>query len=268
VTIVLHGSESIDQAEKEKIRRSRHIVCAIHQPNFFPWLGYFDKLAKADVFLLMDNAQFPKTAGTWINRVQLLSSNGRYWATASIDRKFHGTRLIRDSMFNFDEGAWKEKLRRSVMMQYARAPHFSTVFPEIEPLLMFGNQNVADYNIHAITHLCALLGVNTAKLRRGSTLRVEGNATTLLIQMCLSVGANAYLCGGGASGYQDDAAFQQAGIELIYQNFKHPIYKQGKSSVFHPGLSVIDALMHCGVTGVRKMLGIDGPERRSDDAGK
>jgi len=250
------------------MRDSRRVVCAIHQPNFFPWLGYFDKLAKADVFLLMDNVQFPKTAGTWINRVQLLSSNGPYWATASIDRKFHGTRLIRDSMFNVDEGMWKEKLRRSIVMQYAKAPYFSTVFPEIEPLLTFDNQNVADYNIHAITRLCGLLGVDAAKLRRGSTLRVDGNATTLLIQMCLSVGANAYLCGGGASGYQDDAAFQEAGIELIYQNFEHPTYRQGKSSVFHPGLSVIDALMHCGVAGVRKILGIGDPERRSDDAGK
>jgi hypothetical protein len=265
---VLHGGEGVDQTGKETMCGSRRIVCAIHQPNFFPWLGYFDKLVKADVFLLMDNVQFPKTAGTWINRVQLLSSNGPYWATASIDRKFHGTRLIRDSMFNVDEGVWKEKLRRSVLMQYAKAPYFSSVFPEIEPLLMFGNQNVADYNINAITHLCTLLGVNTAKLRRGTTLRVDESATALLIQMCLSVGANAYLCGGGASGYQDDAAFQQAGIELIYQNFKHPVYKQGKSPVFHSGLSVIDALMHCGVMGVRKMLGIGDPERRPDDGGK
>jgi hypothetical protein len=269
MTIVLDESDCGEQTGKEKMCASRRIVCAIHQPNFFPWLGYFDKLVKADVFLLMDNVQFPKTgAGTWINRVQLLSSNGPYWATASIDRKFHGTRLIRDSMFNVEAGAWKEKLLRSIIMQYAKAPYFSSVFPEIEPLLMFGDKNVANYNIHAITHLCALLGVNTAKLRRGSTLRVDGSATALLIQMCLSVGANAYLCGGGASGYQDDAAFQQADVELIYQNFKHPTYKQGKSPVFHPGLSVIDALMHCGVTGVRKMLGIDDPEQRSDDAGK
>lgn len=250
------------------MRDGDRVICAIHQPNFFPWLGYFDKLAKADVFLLMDNVQFPKTAGTWINRVQLLSSNGPYWATASIDRKFHGTRLIRDSMFNVSEGGWKEKLRRSIMMQYAKAPYFSAVFHEIEPLLMFDKQNVADYNVHAITRLCALLGVGAEKLRRGSTLPVEGSSTTLLIEMCASVGANAYLCGGGASGYQDDAAFQQAGIELIYQNFKHPIYRQGKSPEFHPGLSVIDALMYCGVGGVRKMLGMGDSTRHPDDAEK
>ncbi|WP_207000498.1 WbqC family protein [Trinickia mobilis] len=234
----------------------RRTICAIHQPNFFPWLGYFDKLAKADVFLLLDNVQFPKTAGSWINRVQLLSNNGTYWATASVDRKFHGTRLISDSQFSPRELGWREKLHRSIVMQYSKAPHFTEVFPKLEPLVLSDTDNIAEYNINAITGVCTLLELNIGKLRRGSTLDVEGNATTLLIRMCQAVGASAYLCGGGASGYQDDEAFRDAGIELIYQNFKHPVYEQGKSATFHPGLSTIDALMHCGVDGVRKMLDV------------
>ncbi|CAN0618936.1 WbqC family protein [Burkholderia multivorans] len=236
---------------------SRRTICAIHQPNFFPWLGYFDKIVRADVFLLLDNVQFPKTAGTWINRVQLLSNNGPYWATASVDRKFHGTRLIRDSNFSPRELVWREKLRRSIMMRYSRAAHFAEIFPYIEPLLMFDDGNIAEYNINAIAGLCRLLGLDVEKLRRGSTLDVDGNSTTLLIRMCLAAGADAYMCGGGASSYQDDDAFREANIEVIYQNFKHPVYEQGEGGSFHAGLSVIDALMHCGVVGVRKMLGVD-----------
>lgn len=238
------------------MRDNRRLICAIHQPNFFPWLGYFDKIAKADVFLLMDNVQFPKKAGTWINRVKLLSGGGSYWATAPIDRKFHGTRLIRDSQFSSEETAWREKLRRSIVMQYGKTLHFAEVFPAIERLLMFETDNIAEYNINAIVGTCTLLGLDAGKLRRGSSLHVDGSATALLIQMCEAVGASVYLCGGGASGYQDDEAFRAAGIELVYQNFEHPTYSQGKASSFQPGLSTMDALMHCGVAGVRGMLGV------------
>ena len=48
---------------------------AIHQPNFMPWVGYFYKIAKADKFVLLDNAQFSKNS--YINRSQiLLMQNG------------------------------------------------------------------------------------------------------------------------------------------------------------------------------------------------
>ena len=47
-------------------------IVAIHQPNFFPWLGYFDKINKSDIFIFLDDVQFPKKGGNWTNRVQLM----------------------------------------------------------------------------------------------------------------------------------------------------------------------------------------------------
>jgi hypothetical protein len=62
-------------------------VVAIHQPNFLPWLGFFDKLARADVFVLLNSVQFPRTSkGTWINRVKLLVGGEARWATVPIVR--------------------------------------------------------------------------------------------------------------------------------------------------------------------------------------
>ena len=36
-------------------------LCAIHEPNFFPWLGYFEKMSRSDVFVFLDDAQLQKT---------------------------------------------------------------------------------------------------------------------------------------------------------------------------------------------------------------
>ena len=35
-------------------------ILAAHQPQYLPWLGFFDKIAQADVFVLLDNVQFKK----------------------------------------------------------------------------------------------------------------------------------------------------------------------------------------------------------------
>ena len=72
---------------------------AIHQPNFFPWLGYFDKIARSDNFLFFDDVQYPKKGGVWTNRVKLLISDQPRWATAAIDRNYSGTRQIKEMHF-------------------------------------------------------------------------------------------------------------------------------------------------------------------------
>ncbi len=52
-------------------------IVAIHQPNFFPWLGYFDKIARCDHFVLLDHVQFQKTGGVWSNRVRMMVGAAR-----------------------------------------------------------------------------------------------------------------------------------------------------------------------------------------------
>ena len=70
-------------------------LVAIHQPNFLPWLGYFDKLARADVFILLDTVQFPKKAGSWMNRARLLVGGEPSWITVPVVRSYHGLRSTR-----------------------------------------------------------------------------------------------------------------------------------------------------------------------------
>ena len=39
------------------------MIVAIHQPQYLPWLGYFDKMLKADVFCYLDTVQYKKKIG-------------------------------------------------------------------------------------------------------------------------------------------------------------------------------------------------------------
>ena len=228
-------------------------MVAIHQPNFLPWLGWFDKLARADVMVLMDNAQFPKTGGTWVNRVRMLVGGAPAWVTVPVVRAYHGVRRI-DEMQIDDGGRWRDKLLRTLQASYGRAPHFSEVFPLLSEWIGNPTTSLADFNTAAIRGVAELLGLDTGRLVRGSTLEAEGNATELLIAMTRAAGGTAYLCGGGADGYQENDRFAAAGVGLVYQGFVPAPYPQGKTAEFVPGLSVVDALMWCGPAGTRALL--------------
>jgi hypothetical protein len=228
-------------------------VVAVHQPNFFPWLGYFNKIARADLFLVMDNAQFPKKGGTWSNRVRLAVNGRAAWATMPIVRAYHGRRRIGEMRIN-NATPWRDKLLKTIQASYSRAPFFFEVFPFLAEPVNNPTDSLTEYNLSAIISLAIALQLDPAKIILGSTLNVEGDATDLLIAMTRAVGGTAYLCGGGAAGYQEDERFAAAGIRLIYQDFQHPIYPQINTHEFIPGLSIIDVLMNCGLEKTRAML--------------
>lgn len=230
-----------------------HRVVTIHQPNFFPWLGYFDKIARSDIFILLDHVQFQKTGGTWSNRVKLLVGGEARWVTAPIVRNYHGVRAINEIEFQPND-PWREKLLKSLVANYAKAPHFRETTELIKPLIMNPESNLARYNGAAVMAIAESLGLPKERFRWSSEMGVDTQASEMLISLTRAVGGNAYMCGGGAEGYQQDELFAEAGIELVYQNFKHPRYKQIEGRDFVAGLSIIDAFMHCGLAEVSKIL--------------
>jgi hypothetical protein len=220
-------------------------VVAIHQPNFFPWLGYFDKIRRADVFVLLDAADYPRAGsggmGSWCNRVRIAINGEAHWITCPIRRMPLCSPILLAEID--DAQPWRNKLLRTMAMNYRRAPHYVACMELIEPLIVAGETNLATFNIRAITAIATRLGLS-AKLVRQSALSYSGQATDLLISLVKAVGGNTYLSGDGAADYQRDELFAQHGLGLIKQNFKPSPY--GAASRFIPGLSVIDYLMWDG----------------------
>src|SRR4051794_38560492 len=117
-------------------------VCAIHQPNFFPWLGYFDKTRRADVFVFLDDVAYPKSgsgAGSWVNRVRIAIRNAPAWITSPIRRE-HGTQIIRKVRID-DTQPWRKKLLRTLDANYRKAPNYERVVPLLRDLILFESDN-------------------------------------------------------------------------------------------------------------------------------
>jgi hypothetical protein len=236
------------------LRRGVGTIVAIHQPNFLPWLGWFDKLARADVFVLLDHVQFPRTSrGTYVNRVKLLIGGKDAWATAPIVRASGGGQRI-DEVRVDDAQPWREKLLRTVEHNYRRANAYDEVFPLVREVLEQPTDRLSELNEHGVRGIAGALGLDASKFVRSSTLGASSQATDLLIELTKAVGGTTYLAGNLAgTTYQEDEKFEQAGIELRSQHFEHPRYEQ-QVEEFVPGLSVVDALMHVGHERTRALL--------------
>lgn len=225
-------------------------IVAIHQPNFFPWLGFFEKIKRSDVFIFLDDVQFPKTGGNWTNRVYILDNGAPKWLSAAVDRNYPGFKLINEIAFS-TKIDWKGSLKGAIHNAYRKAPFYNEISTEVFQNLESAENNLSSFNIHMNKIFCCWLGIDINKTVLSSTFEVDCVSNERLISLTKNVGGNAYMCGGGAQGYQQDELFAKEGVKLIYQNFTPAPYYQFNTPVFVPGLSIIDLLMNLGIAGSR-----------------
>ena len=224
------------------------MIVAIHQPNYLPWLGYFAKLAQADLFVFLDDVQFSKNGYT--NRVQVLNGSRRHWLTVPA-RVSLGDAINRVVPAKSD---WARSHCDTLSNFYRRAPAFREVWPDIEALYANApTDDIAAANIHFVLGLARLLRLSRETVRSSTidTGVATGDERLAAIVSELAPGGT-YLSGSGGRKYQDPATFDARGIALNYTRFAHPVYDQGGG--FETGLSLVDAAFRLGWDATRDMI--------------
>lgn len=232
-------------------------VAAIHQPNFFPWLGYFAKIAAADVFVFLDAVAMPYPRGSWVNRVRLRIAGEARWVTCPVVRR--AGEEIRHVAIDDRTVPWRRKLLGSLETNYHPAAHYEALFPWVAGLVSREEARLAEYNVANITAIARRLGIDTPFVRQSELQRPEvfaAKGSERLAWICREVGADVYLAGDGADDYEDLAAYERMGIGHRRLGFRHPVYDQhAAGGEFLPGLSVLDALLCAGVEGTAALAG-------------
>lgn len=218
-------------------------VVAIHQPQYLPYLGFFHKIAHCDAFVALDHVQFQKNGLQNRNRIKTGTTEGTQWITVPVRQKLG--QAINEVQMDA-ASAWPRKHWNALLSNYSRAPFFAHYGEKLRELLFAGYDNLSHLNM-ALTAWCMeALQIHTPVFL-SSQLAPEGNATSLLLNICRSLGADAYLSGPGGARYMEMPLFEQAGIQVIWQEFTCPVYEQQFPQVgFVPNLSVVDALLNCG----------------------
>lgn len=231
------------------------LTAVITQPTYLPWLGYFEQMRRADVFVFLDSVQFERRS--WQCRNRILDARGEpEWLTVPLKHQPRET-AIRDILITAERPEWAADHLRRLEERLGHAPHFAAVHAAIAPILGNPPAHLAELNIALIRALAARLGL-APRFLRSSELPVVGTKADLLIALLRHVGATDYYSAAGSASYLDEARdrFAAAGIAYAYQTWEHPCYEQdGNPFVSH--LSAVDALARLGFETVAALLAAD-----------
>ena len=214
------------------------MIVTIHQPDFLPWLGFFDRWLKSDIFILLDDVQFLRRG--WHHRDKIKTQNGIKWLTVPVVKKGHYSQCIREVMINNHEN-WRHKHLNTIRGAYSKGHNFNHFFNELEAIYKRGHGMLIGLNIDLL-RLCAdTLGIKTP-VKLASSFKVKVNGSERLRKLVQAVDGDVYLTGTGSRDYLDVELFEKVGIEVRWQEFEHPIYPQLHHG-FEKMLSAIDFLM-------------------------
>jgi hypothetical protein len=218
------------------------MIMSGHQPNYLPWLGFFDKMRQSDIFVIEDNIQYGHRG--YINRNVIKMQKGCQLLTVPVERGRERQLISEVKISNKGERDWAKRHWLSIKYNYCNAPFWSEYCDFFEETYSKEWVFLIDINMHLIKGIMAFLGINTP-LVFASSLNAGGKKSDLVLAQCKAVHANIHLAGIGAKDYLEIEKLEQEGIKVAFQEFEHPTYPQLHGE-FVPNLSVVDYLFCTG----------------------
>ncbi len=224
-------------------------IISIHQPYYFPWLGYFEKIAKSDIFVILDDVQYEKN--NFYNRNKIKSSTGWDWLSVPVHNK---NRMKITDIRIANSMNWQEKHFRQIYYNYNKSEFYPNYNKMLEYIFKDNRwEKLIDLNMFIIKEIMKNLKIKT-KLIFSSECNVTGSSTKKLVNLCKYLNADIYYSGISGHKYLDMKLFSENGIEVIFQNYTTPNYSQLHND-FIPDLSIIDLLLNNGPKSKAILLG-------------
>jgi hypothetical protein len=216
-------------------------IVVIHQPDFLPYLGFYQKLIKSDEYIILDHVQFIKRG--WHNRDLIKTSNGKQWLTVPVITKGKLKQSLNDTQIDNSQD-WRRRHINAMQRNYAKAPFFKDFFDEIKEIYDEKHDLLIELNIDFIKYFLAKFNIKI-QMDLSSKMDPQGTKNELLVDLSKKRGATFYLTGTGSNDYLDENLFKKNGIRVVRCKFEPKAYPQLFGD-FIPNLSALDFLFNCG----------------------
>tara|TARA_A100001201_G_scaffold140327_1_gene133316 strand:- start:939 stop:1622 length:684 start_codon:yes stop_codon:yes gene_type:complete len=214
---------------------------AIHQPEFMPWLGYFHKMKKADIYVILDNVQFKKRYFENRNYIRNSSNNTKEWITIPVVSKGKFNQNISDVKILY-EGNWYKKLPNTFINRYGKNKVTISFNNLIEEFLSKNNNSLLELNLKIIHWFRQIFNIETP-LFYLSDLNIKSEGSNLILDICKKLNATTYICGSSGKDYLNVKDFENKQIKIEWQNFIEPKYNNSGLS----NLSSYDFVQNFGL---------------------
>ncbi|MBW7470491.1 WbqC family protein [Marinobacter sp. M216] len=220
---------------------------AVMQPYLFPYIGYFQLIYSARIFLIYDDVSFIKQG--YINRNSILSDGFPVRFTIPVPGSSSNKRIV-DLSFSSNVG----KALKTINQAYSRAPYYEDVFPIVRRVLEFKERSIPSVCLEAFNLIFSYLGISkqffrTSELEYQRDLPPEDR----IIDLCRKFDEKTYVNPVGGRHLYSKEHFYNSGVELFFLQSNSVRYRQKKGG-FVPNLSIIDCLMNCSPAEVTTLL--------------
>ncbi|MFK7911580.1 MAG: WbqC family protein [Akkermansiaceae bacterium] len=219
------------------------MIVSINQPAYLPWLGYFERIAKSDLHVVLDHVQFEKNSFT--NRNKIATKNGPLWLTIPVSTKGKFNDLAINHLEINQAQAWANKHWNSIKQVYGKTPFFKDHEVFFEQTFSRDWIHLSSINYHITEYLLKAFNIPTP-LISSSDMKLESSKSGLVLEICKQTHATQYLSGAMGKDYLEMDSFTEAGVTVHFQDYIHPEYTQRTSKEFTPYMAAIDLLFNHG----------------------
>lgn len=225
-------------------------TCAIMQPTYLSWSGYFSLMASVDVFVFLDDVQFERRS--WQTRNRILFEGVEKLLTVPVKKTLRED-LIKNIEVDYSTG-WQTSHFGILKQAYGKAPCFGEVVELLKETISIRDYKISDMNIKFISK-CADLFEIKCSILKASDFGCRGKRTDHLAELCRRVGAEKYISPVGSMQYLEADGFQNRhNMCLGFFDFAPREYKQIGSASFISHLSIIDVVANIGIDGAKKYI--------------
>jgi len=218
-------------------------IVGIHQPNYLPYLGFFDKMIKSDIFIIYDDAQFNKSDFQHRNRIRIY--HGSKWLTVPVEKKHIPINEITvKNDVKMGGLKWGDDHLKQIADNYKNSPYYNKYKDSLRKIYDHEYGLLVDLNMELIKFLMESFNINT-KIVYSSEFGLTSKSTEKLVDLMNCVEGDVYLSGPAGKDYLDIQLFEDDSIDIVYQDFEHPVYQQQYDG-FVSNLSALDMLLNMG----------------------
>lgn len=212
-------------------------IVSIRQPGYLPYVGFFKKIQSCNFFVYLDDVQYERS--DWDNRNQIKTSDGSLFLTVPVYNKF-GQKLNEVQIVSTQD--WQKKHLEAIKNNYQKSPYFTTYWDDVSSIISKKWDKLIDLNLELIEYFKLKLNLRTKSIR-SSELNISESGSEKLLKICQKLSATTYLSGELGKNYLNEKIFKENNINVIYEKFEHPIYRQ-RFNDFIPNMSILDLLFN------------------------